>query len=295
MRLDLELLEGAVDAHVHAGPSLFPRLMDAHETALAAREAGMRGVVIKHHHVPTVERAYFVNKAVPEVEVVGGVTLNYAAGGLNPFAVDAALRLGGRIVWMPSADARNHVRHFGELGNYGSRLDYDKPKIYEGKQGITVLDDEGNLVPPVHEILDLLADADAAIGTSHLDTDESKTLVAEARRRNIKTLVTHVAFVTASLSVEDQKWMAGKGALLELCYSSLSPAWRCAHIDEVAAAIREVGPEHYVLASDLGQVLNPPPPEGLRIYAMMLLERGFTPDELRMMLKDNPEKIFGLD
>ena len=295
MRLDLELLEGAVDAHVHAGPSLFPRLMDAHETALAVRKAGMRGVVIKHHHVPTMERAYFVNKAVPEVEVVGGVTLNYAAGGLNPFAVDAALRLGGRIVWMPSADARNHVRHFGELGNYGSRLDYDKPKIYEGKQGITVLDDDGNLVPPVHEILDLVSDTDAAIATSHLDLDESRALVSEARRRKIKTLVTHVAFVTASLSVEDQRWMAEKGALLELCYSSLSPAWRCAHIDDVAAAIREVGPEHYVLASDLGQVHNPSPPEGLRIYTMMLLERGFTPEELRAMLKDNPEKIFGLD
>ena len=295
MRLDQELLEGAIDTHLHAGPSLFPRLMDAEETAKAARAAGMRGLLIKHHHVPTVERAYFVSKAVPEVEVYGGVTLNYAAGGLNPFAVDAALKLGGKMIWMPSADARNHLRHFGEIGKYGSRLDYEKPKIYEHVGGITILDEDRNLVPSVHEIFDVIADADAAVATSHLDVEESRALIEEARRRNIRTSVTHVAFVTASLSVEDQRWMASKGAYLELCYSSLSPAWRNATIDDVAQAIREVGPEHYILASDLGQVHNPPPPEGFRIYIMMLLERGFTPDEIRVMVKDNPEKLLSLD
>lgn len=62
--MEIDLLERAIDLHVHAGPSLFPSLMDAHDTALAARKAGMRGVVIKHHHVPTVERGYFVSKSV---------------------------------------------------------------------------------------------------------------------------------------------------------------------------------------------------------------------------------------
>jgi hypothetical protein len=269
--------------------------MDAEETTKAVRAAGMRGIVIKHHHTPTVERAYFVNKAVPEVEVIGGVTLNYAMGGLNPFAVDAALKLGGRVVWMPSVDAKNHVRHFGDLGKYGSRLDYEKPAFYQRKKGITVLDDEEELVHPVHEILDTIANANAAIATSHLDLKESKALISETNKRKIKTVVTHVAFVTTSLSVDDMEWMAEKGALLELCYSSLSPAWRCASIDAVADMIRKVGPEHYILASDLGQVHNPPPPEGLRIYVMMLLERGFTPEEIRVMLKENPEKLLNLD
>ncbi len=296
MREDLELLKGAIDVHLHTGPSVFPRLMDAVEAAEAARAAGMRGIVIKHHHTPTVDRAYLVHRAVPEVEVYGGVTLNYAVGGLNPFAVDAALRLGAKVIWMPSVDALNHTRHFGELGKYGSRLDYDKPRIYKGMEGITVFDDEGGLDPRVGQILDLVADAGAAVATSHLDFEESKALVDEARRRGVKKLVaTHVGFVTASLSVEEQKWMAERGVFLELCYSSLSPAWRCTSIAEVAEAIHEVGPEHYVLASDLGQVHNPPPPEGLRIYVMMLLERGFDPDEIRVMVKENPERLLGLD
>jgi hypothetical protein len=293
MRLDEDLLEGAIDLHLHAGPSVFPRLMDAVETAKAARAAKMRGIVIKHHHTSSVDRGYFVHKAVPEVEVYGGVTLNYAAGGLNPFAVDSALRLGGKMVWMPSVDARNHKTHFGELGKYGSRLDYDKPGIYRDAPGITILD-EGGLKPEIGQILDIVADHDAVIATSHLDLEESKALVREARNRNIKTVVTHVNFVTASLSTEDQRWMAGKGAYLELCYSSLSPAWRCTSIDEVVETVREVGPEHYVLASDLGQVHNPAPPEGLRIYISLLLERGFDPEDIRVMVKDNPEKMLDL-
>jgi hypothetical protein len=296
LRQDIELLEGAIDTHLHAGPSVFPRLMDAVEAARVAKAAGLRGIVIKHHHTPTVDRAYFVHEAVPDVEVYGGVTLNYAVGGLNPFAVDAALKLGGRVVWMPSVDALNHTRHFGELGKYGSRLDYDKPVMYEKARGITVLDEEGNLDPRVEQILDLIADADAAVATSHLGFEESKALVDEARRRGvIKIVATHVKFVTASLSVEEQRWMAERGVFLELCYSALSPAWRSISIDEVVEDIREVGPEHYILASDLGQVHNPPPPEGLRIYIMMLLERGFEPEEISVMVKENPERLLGLE
>jgi len=294
MRLDLDLLEGAIDLHLHAGPSVFPRLMDAVETSKTARASRMRGIVIKHHHIPTVDRGYFVHKAVPEVEVYGGVTLNYAAGGLNPFAVDSTLRLGGKIVWMPSVDALNHKRHFGELGKYGPRLDYDKPSIYRDAEGITILDGEKKLKPEIGQILDIVADHNAAVATSHLDLKESKALVQEARRRNIKTVVTHVNFVTSSLSNESQRWMAEKGAYLELCYSSLSPTWRCTSIDKVAETIRKVGPEHYVLASDLGQVHNPAPPEGLRIYISLLLERGFDPEDIRVMVKDNPEKMLDL-
>jgi hypothetical protein len=294
LRLDQELLEGAIDTHLHAGPSLFPRLIDAVEAAEAARAAGMRGIVIKHHHTPTADRAYLTHRAVPEVEVYGGVTLNYAVGGLNPFAVDAALKLGAKVIWMPSVDARNHLRHFGELGKYGSKLNYEKPEFYDDAKGITILED-GRLDPKVGQILNLVADADAAIATSHLSVEESKALVEEARRRGAKAVVTHVAFVTASLSVEEQRWMAERGALLELCYSSLSPAWRSASIDEVAQAIRDVGAENYILASDLGQVHNPPPPEGLRIYIRLLLERGFDPDEIRMMVKENPERLLGLE
>lgn len=296
LRQDIELLKGAIDLHVHAGPSLFPRLMDAVEMAESARAAGMAGLVIKHHHTPTVDRAYLTGKMVQGVKVFGGVTLNYNVGGLNPFAVDAALRLGGKIVWMPSADAMNHQKHFGDLGKYDSRLDYDRPDIYGEVSGITIFNDRGKLDKRVGKILDLIAEADAVVATSHLDVEESKALIEEARRRGVKKIiVTHVKFVTAQPSVRDQKWMTDRGAMLELCYCSLSPAWRSTSLEQVVRDIREIGAEHYVLASDLGQVHNPSPSEGLRIYIMMLLERGFTPSEIRVMVKENPEHLLGIE
>jgi len=295
LREDLELLRGALDIHLHAGPSVFPRLMDAVEAAEGAEAAGMRGILFKHHHLPTVDRAYLTHRVVPGVEVYGGITLNYAVGGLNPFAVDAALRLGAKIVWMPSVDALNHRRHFGELGKYGSRLDYRKPRFYEDFEGITIYTEDGDLDPRLRPILDSIAEADAVLATSHLSVEESMDLVEEALRRGVrKIVVTHIFFPTAALSIRQQRWMAERGALLELCYSSLSPAWKCTSIHRVVEAVREVGAEHYILSSDLGQVNNPPPAEGLRLYIRLLLEHGISPKEVRRMVKENPEELLGL-
>jgi hypothetical protein len=294
MREDLEILKGALDLHVHAGPDPFPRLLDAVEAAEAAKAAGLRGIVLKHHHIPTVDRAYFAGRAVPGVEVYGGVTLNYAVGGLNPFAVDAALKMGARVIWMPTVDARNHMKYFGELGRYGPRLTYGRPRFYEEAEGISIIEG-GELSPRLISILDSIAEADAALATSHLSAEESKMLVEEALRRGVKRIVvTHVDFSTANLSIEDQVWMAERGALLELCYSCISPAWHCSTIDRSVEAIRRVGAENYVLSSDLGQVHNPPPPEGLRIYIRLLLEHGVRAEDIRVMVKENPERLLGI-
>ena len=45
----------------------------------------MKAVVLKCHHGYTSDRAYFVRKAVPGIGVYGGVVLNNAVGGINPF------------------------------------------------------------------------------------------------------------------------------------------------------------------------------------------------------------------
>lgn len=37
----------------------------------------------------------------------GGITLNRQVGGINPYAVESALKLGGKVVWLPTQSARN--------------------------------------------------------------------------------------------------------------------------------------------------------------------------------------------
>jgi len=112
MREDLELMQGAVDMHVHSAPSLFPRLVDHVEAAEGARAMGIRALVLKEHHgftpleSPTIyggdverkcsfiieggvkapsfltgftsDRIYFVRKLISGIELFGGVVLNHA-------------------------------------------------------------------------------------------------------------------------------------------------------------------------------------------------------------------------
>ena len=56
-RRDLELLQGAVDIHIHHGPDLYPRIQDPIELAQDAKAAGMRAVCLKTHNFPTAPMA----------------------------------------------------------------------------------------------------------------------------------------------------------------------------------------------------------------------------------------------
>src|SRR5688572_11330163 len=133
-------LEGVIDLHVHAGPDVRVRKTTALELARAAQAAGMRGFLFKNHHAPTVISAATLREAVPGLEVFGGLVLNESVGGLNPLAVEAALKMGAAAIWMPTLDAAHERRFRGQ------------PDV-----GITVLAEGGQLRPAVHEILRLIA------------------------------------------------------------------------------------------------------------------------------------------
>src|SRR5207249_11562449 len=39
------------------------------------------------------------------------IALNSQVGGLNPSAVDLALKMGAKVVWFPTISARRHIEH----------------------------------------------------------------------------------------------------------------------------------------------------------------------------------------
>ena len=47
-------MEGTIDLHCHPFPDLFPRLADDIDIAIAARDAGMKALMLKCHHENTV-------------------------------------------------------------------------------------------------------------------------------------------------------------------------------------------------------------------------------------------------
>jgi len=284
-------LDEAIDLHCHPYPDLFPRLADDIDIALAARDAGMRALVLKCHHESTVSRAYLVQRVVPGIRVFGGVVLNSYVGGINPAAVEAALRLGGREVWMPTVDAGYHAQVHGGTGGYdqqqGGRRQAD---------GIWVADADGKLKPLVKDVLALVAEHQAILGTCHLSPAEIVTLVREARDIGIeKIVVTHPFFKVPNLDLGTVEEVVRLGAMPEFGYCTVSPAWQYAAPEKIVAAIGRVGASRCLLVSDTGQRHNPMPSEALRVFAQTVFEKGVSEQDIITMISHNPHDLLDLD
>src|SRR3989442_1009332 len=76
--------------------------VDAAEAVGEAEAVGMRGVVLKSHAYPTGPIAILMQKTVRRLHVFGGICCDFEVGGLNPAAVEVALRTGAKVVWMPT-------------------------------------------------------------------------------------------------------------------------------------------------------------------------------------------------
>lgn len=265
---------GSIDIHVHAGPDpVADRRFDAYEMAVAARDAGMRAVVFKSHEYPTVPVAYLLNKLVPDFTVFGAISLDDEVGGLNPAALQASARMGAAKVWMPTYAA-----------------DHWSTQWY-GRPGITVLDDRGALVGPVHDILDLVEEYGMVLGTGHLSTEEQLELVRAARKRDLKTVVTHAdMWIPVAAQVE----MAALGAYIEHAVVGCLSAPAGWSYDQVAESVRAVGARSSILSTDLGQTHNPAPAEGMRVFIAAMLRAGFSQADVELMVKDNPAGLLGL-
>ncbi len=293
MRQDLELLRGAIDIHVHSGPDLYPRIQDHFELARAARDASLRALVIKSHNFPTAARALVVRKEVPGIDVFGSISLNLHVGGLNPIAVEAAIKYGAKQVWFPTVDSENHAALVGgETGQHGKGLvvagglsDYTRrhPRL-------RILGKDGALLPEVHEILRMIAEADVILNPGHISYEEMERLVPAARAAGVrKVLVDHPFF--SRITLEQQEKLVAAGALINYTAGELLPRWWRVSVEDFAAGIRRIGVANTVISTDAGQLHNPPPVEALRITVQLLLEEGFTAEETRTMLHTNPARL----
>jgi len=277
-------MTGAADLHCHPYPDLFPRLADDFDIVQAARTAGMKAIVLKCHHENTVSRAYLVQRVMPGIKVYGGVVLNYYVGGVNPAAVEAALRLGGKEVWMPTVDAGYHAEVHGGTGGYDSQSGGRSRA-----EGIWVTDADGKLRPEVKEVLGLVAEHKAILGTCHLSPREIVALVREARDAGVeKIVVTHPYFKVPNLDLDTLEEVARLGAMPEFGYCTVSPAWHYAVVEKVVESVQRIGASRCLLVSDTGQRHNPLPSEALRVFAQTVFEKGVPISDVERMIAGNP-------
>jgi hypothetical protein len=281
---------------VHVAPDVIPRRTDDIDLAKEFLARRLSGFVLKSHYFPTAERAQVVSKAVPGIRAYGAITLNHSIGGLNPVAVELAGRAGAKIVWMPTVDAANETA--GRPGTAHRKLPFwAEIQQQLAATGISpppirVIDEGGELSEPARSCLELVAKYEMVLATGHLSRQEIFALVRRAREAKLpKLLVTHAEFPSQNLSPKEQQELAGMGALIEHCFTTMHTGK--APWEGVFEAIRRVGPERSVLSTDLGQTINPPVAEGFALFAQTLLDAGFSSEEIRRMAVRNPTELVG--
>jgi len=285
-------MRGAVDVHLHSEPDLFPRIADDVGVARHAASLGLRAISLKCHSERTTSRAYMTMQQVPGIQVVGGIVLNRAVGGINPDAVEAALQLGARHVWMPTVDAANHARTFGSTGAYDKQA---STMARSADTGIEVFDADGTPIDGLFDVLDLVAQHRAILSTCHLSIPEILRLVPAARERGVeKIMITHPYFKVPGLDLDTLRSLVDQGAYAEFGYCTISPMWNHATLVRQVEAIRELGAQRCILMSDGGQRHNPMPAECLRVFAQSVYESGVSEEDVAKMIKDNPLDLLEL-
>lgn len=273
------LLEGAVDLHVHGGPDVVPRRYTDLELAARARDAGMRAIVLKCHVESTVGRAAAV-AAATGFEVHGGVVLNaFAGGGVDPEAVELSLRLGARVIWMPTVASAAHMRAFPV---YSVRPARPTPVRRAALAAICAA----------------VAAHDALLATGHLGPRQIRELAGEAARAHARVLVQHADWVVPDLAPRRQAALARDfpGLVFERCAYAASPASpRRTDVADIAAAIQATGgAARNVIASDLGQPENAAYPAGLADFAQAIAARGVSSRDVATMLAARPAELLGI-
>ena len=322
--LSMDLLRGAIDIHVHAGPHIFssPRRVDPFQAAQQAQAAGMRAIVYMDVFEMSNGTAWLVNRAVPDFRTYGGLILNTVYGGMNPRAVKTALYYGDGAKYISFGAHSTYFQAMREGRIVDGRFVplselYPKFKREELDRCIRIPVDE-KPGPELDEILHLIADhPHVYLNTGHVSVPEAMRLVDLAQEYGIEKVLV-ASSVTKIASMAELRRMADQGAFIEYtlaAYTHTTPIPKTHYyvereyvsIDEgmsegpgggvrtVAEQIDALGPEHCIIATDLGVYTLPEPVEGLREFIACLLDLGITPEAIRTLVSTNPARLLGMD
>ena len=321
--LSSELLHGAIDIHVHAGPHLnsSPRRSDPFEAAEEAREAGMRAIVYMDVFSESCGTAWMVQRRVPGIEVYGGINLNSNYGGINPRAVKTALNYGAGAKFVQFG---THTTHF--MASREARIVDGKPvllkdlypKFLEEEFSRAIRIPLDSVTPEIDEILTLIANSPGVyLNTGHVSGEEAMRLVDLAGTYGIKQVVI-AEHALGELSVEQQKAAAKRVPFWNTLWPSLSAPGRsqgpttmssrniCTTLSSMsrstgpifeAWATRSVksAPNISLSAPTTGYGRFRRPCEGMRMAAACFLDMDFPSADIQTMMCTNPAKLLSLE
>jgi hypothetical protein len=293
-RID-RLLHGAIDPHVHSGPSIAARSLDHVELLRQASAAGFAAVVTKDHDYSSVMTAALIRKNFPELKtkVYASIVLNNVIGGFNPYAVEHTAAMGGKIVWLPTLAAENHLRWQAQAKSiHPASTEKIRPAV-----GIPVLDADKKVRDDVKEVLDIVARNDMVLASGHLHISETWIVFEEAKRRGVTRMVlTHPEDIVDA-SMNDVKGIAAMGAFVEhsLCMFLEGSKYRVATGEDLRRYIAAAGVDQTIFCSDLGQTGSMSPLEGFRQGIRLCIDLGYDDGQIRKMVSLNTARALGIE
>ena len=189
----------AVDVHVHCGPEGIPRRYDPVQIATHAAEVGLRTMVLKSHFTGTSGWAEIAHR-LTGVRLYGSVTLNHHVGGINPFAVRAALGSGRRRRQLSQGGLAAHgARRRASRGAARARGAPRRAAGVVGRRPVAVAEPL-DAVPPISvladsiqgrldDVLRLIASHRLILATGHVGRDEVFHVVERARALGVERIV----------------------------------------------------------------------------------------------------------
>jgi hypothetical protein len=322
MELPDQLLVGAIDSHVHAGPVLNsnPGHLDPIQVATEARAAGMRAIVYYDVFGWASGTAWIVNRNVPGIQTFGGYLMNSCHGGLNPRSVLTALHMEGGCRFISFGSHCTFFSAQNESTVIDGKLVPFKdayPEFAARELPVAIrIPLEDPVAAPLAEILEMIsAKPDVYLNTGHVSGPEVMRILDLAERFKIrKVLIAHPARL--QLTLDQQQEAARRGAFLEAClidwYSPDVPRThyyverqymhRASEVynrkltgPQWMNPIRTIGPQHFVLATDYGVRAAPSPVQGMRTMIASLLDYEFSAQDIRTMTALNPARLIGLE
>lgn len=287
------LLEGAVDLHCHSGPAVMPRILDHYDAMMDCAEMKFRALVYKDHYYGGMPHAVMLERLVPDtgVELFSGLVLNNASGGINPHAVDHALRLGAKIIWMPTLAARNHIdQTSGAAKNFPKSSEAMLPPV-----PLSCLDANGALTDDAKLILDLIATADVILAGGHLHVSELHILFREAKARGVKKMIINHPTYVIGCTDADMIDLASLGVMMEHEIGMFVPG-RAQKGDakDLLRLIDLVGVERAVLSSDLGLFGSMRPVDGYRTLVQAFLDLDVPEAKITRLISTNGAALLNL-
>ena len=300
-------LTDAIDVHAHA------RGHDEEEPLHAAQEAsraGMKAILFKSI---SPGRPWEVARQVQEdvdrwaegqglrpVKCLSAWVIGIPLRPIDFAEIKEAVEGGVMGMWMPPVTSAWSISRLGGRGRwFDNTRGYDEPvppMVWEEarKTGLYVLDDRGRLLPAVRDTVRLCADHGVALSFGHLSPGEMDALAEEMGAIGYtRAFIDHPFSEVFELDVPKMKRWADAGVRFALTWDELSPLLGVDPQD-IVAAIRAIGPEHFMLSSDAGIPLLPPTVEAYRLLAAMLRAYGMTEAEMRQLMSGSAKEMVNM-